>query len=119
MQEVSKLLSEENRPGLICTERLGEKPDPKLLTVVRTLGKPPPGTAIPFASSVLSLRGHLPPRPLALSSTPIGGRGGCGLGAASLGEDARSAHALLSPQICPVMQLQLPPRKGTGWSTVP
>ena len=49
-------MSEATGAGLIFTERLGEEPDLRLLTVVRTPGNPPPGTAIAFPSRDLSFQ---------------------------------------------------------------
>lgn len=119
MPGVSKLVSYETGAGLIFNEHLGGKPDPRLLAMVRTLGNHPSGTAIPFPSP-----------DLAFQQTPslVGPRSSAqllpeGRAAAArelpLREDACPSHALLSPQICPVMRLRLPPQRGTGWSTVP
>lgn len=68
MQGGSTPVSKETGAGLIFTEHLREKPDPKLFTVVRTLGNPPPGAAIPFPSPFSQ---HPPPWGPSLVSTSI------------------------------------------------
>ena len=77
------------------------------------------GTAIPFPSPHLSFQQT--PTLVGPQSCAqlLSERGEAAAGELPLREDACSSHALLSPQICPVMRLRLPPQRGTGWSTVP